>query len=136
MDELENMFSKPLRAIEIFKQADLACIDSPEYLQLQCEVRGVDREDLFWTMLAGVQYDCIYGAMLHLIKDTGFFDEFLGDSRLVDYMSLTWMTDGPAPVSFWKHDVCKLSNDWRSLDGIDSWSWGYVGLTENDELKS
>lgn len=132
----EKYFEKPLVAINIFEQASPELVGSFDYLKLQCEIRGVSKEDLFWTMIAGVRYDCVYDALLHFLKDTDFFDEFLGDGRLIKFVQEVWIGLDPAINNlFWFTEVGKLMDRWRVLGHDGSWKWGHRGDKKNVELK-
>jgi hypothetical protein len=132
----ERMFKKPLVAINIFEQASPELVGSLDYLKLQCEIRGVSREDLFWTMIAGVRFDCVYDALLHFVKDTGFFDEFLDDSRLVKFVQEVWIGLDPAVNSiFWFSETGKLMDRWHTIGRDYGWKWGHRGDKKNTELK-
>lgn len=134
---VERMFEKPLESIKLFEQVSPELVGSLDYLKLQCEIRGAGfKEDLFWTLIAGVRYDCVYDTLLHLVKDTGFFDEFLGDSRLVKFIQEVWIGLDPAVNTiFWFSETGKLMNRWRSLGNDHSWKWGHRGREKNAELK-
>lgn len=125
-------FKKQPEAIKIFQQMDFALLDSPDYLKLQCEIRGVGKEDLFWTMLAGVRFDCVYDALLHFIEDIDFFDEFLDDSRLIRFIEEAWIGLQPAVNNlFWFTEVGKLMDKWNALSTSRGLAFGYRTNTAN-----
>ena len=131
---VERMFEKPLVAINIFEQASPELVGSLDYLKLQCEIRGVSREDLFWTMIAGVRFDCVYDALLYFVKDTGFFDEFLDDSRLVKFVQEVWIGLSPAVNNiFWFSETGKLMDRWHTT--ACGWKREHRGQEKNTELK-
>jgi hypothetical protein len=120
-----------------FKGLDLRCL-SPEYLELQCAIRGKKvGHPLFYGLLCGaiVSKDA-YDTVLECIKRTSMFDEFLDDSRLVKFVQEVWIGLDPAVNSiFWFSETGKLMDRWHTIGRDYGWKWGHREDKKNTELK-
>ena len=114
-----------------FKGLDLNCL-SPEYLELQCAIRGKKvGHPLFYGLLCGgIVSKAAYDTALECIRSTSMFDKFLGDMRtaklletLYSYSDYTYsqskrMQTVRHAVGFWTEAVRKTGYS----SGIRDWS--------------
>lgn len=107
--------------VAFFRRLDLKCL-SPEYLQLQCAVRGKKPgHPLLYGLLCGAVVTKIaYDTALGCIRSTSMFDEFLGDVRTAKLLETIYSWDDYGysqtkrmltvehAFGFWYRAVCKL----------------------------
>jgi hypothetical protein len=138
-----DFLDTPIGAFKLFRSINDTLLNSPDYIILQCEIMGISINDLFWTMLAGVCCNSMYDNVLHLIKDTNFFDELLSDSRLISFIEMVWIGLNPNTSFSYRRtnigaNVGILMDKWDKLIFEHNWKeWQGVnkGHKRNIRLK-
>ena len=132
-----DFLDTPIGAFKIFQSIDDKMLDSTDYILLQCEIRGVSINDLFWTMLAGVCCNSMYDNVLYLIKDTDVFDELLDDSRLIWFIEMVWIGLNPSTAhNLLSTNVGRLMDKWDKLIFEHNWKeWHGVNNGHKKSIK-